>query len=156
MPKGLQGFQKGHPRLKLTTKGDFYKGHPNKGRKLSGLSIKEYKKNWDKSNRDRLIGYNKKWKKENPDKVENYRLLTSYGISLEQYNQMFVNQNGLCAICFNREVKSNTIKLSVDHNHQTNKIRGLLCNNCNKGLGDFKDSKDLLFKAIKYLKKYGE
>ena len=45
-------------------------------------------------------------------------------------------------------------RLSVDHNHVTSKVRGLLCNNCNRGIGNFKDKKELLLKAISYLDKH--
>ena len=59
---------------------------------------------------------------------------------------MLDQQKGKCAIC-NQEME----KPYVDHCHNTKKIRGLLCVNCNFGLGSFKDNPKLLMKAIKYL-----
>jgi hypothetical protein len=70
-----------------------------------------------------------------------------YGITLEQYMQMFTAQNGKCSIC----KTSNTKKLHVDHCHLTNQVRGLLCNNCNNGLGRFYDNIEYLKNAILYL-----
>lgn len=61
---------------------------------------------------------------------------------------MYAKQGGRCAICENNlEID----KLNVDHCHTTNKIRGLLCDQCNYGLGNFKDNVSTLTKAIKYL-----
>ena len=72
------------------------------------------------------------------------KLKRLYGLSIEQYEQMLLLQNGLCLLCINpAEV--------VDHCHNTNKVRGLLCHACNKGLGHFKDNIETLEKAIKYL-----
>jgi hypothetical protein len=63
---------------------------------------------------------------------------------------MFDKQDGCCAICKQHQVCfKNT--LCVDHNHVTGKIRKLLCNDCNKGLGFFKDSPELLDIALQYL-----
>lgn len=73
-----------------------------------------------------------------------------YGISIERYNEMLKQQNGLCAICHNPPDKHE--KLVVDHNHTTGHIRGLLCKHCNWGLGNFKDSSENLTNAAKYLK----
>jgi hypothetical protein len=77
-----------------------------------------------------------------------------YGITLLQYNEMFDNQNGKCAICDVSQEKQSK-RLSVDHCHMTGKIRKLLCDGCNKGLGHFKDKPELLLKAIEYLKTVG-
>lgn len=73
-----------------------------------------------------------------------------YGISSIQYEQMFLNQNGACAICLQKSKKA----LCIDHNHATKKVRGLLCHSCNKGLGIFKDNPENLIRAIDYLRSY--
>ena len=72
--------------------------------------------------------------------------------SNERYKEMAKKQNGRCAIC-GKEIWD---KLRADHNHETGKPRGLLCDNCNWGLGNFKDSIELLNKSIEYLKRYEE
>lgn len=73
-----------------------------------------------------------------------------YGIKIEDYNKILDNQNGKCAIC-ERHVSDFNRLLAVDHNHKTGKVRGLLCFSCNVAIGNFKDSIDILRKAVKYL-----
>lgn len=70
-------------------------------------------------------------------------------MSLEDYAQIFTQQNGLCKIC-----KTNTKQrqLAVDHCHKTGKIRGLLCAKCNVAIGMFEDNIEFLTEAISYLK----
>ena len=83
------------------------------------------------------------------------RLKSMYGITLDLYRTMFSKQNGRCAICRKSEIQKirGKIKaLSVDHCHKTGKVRGLLCDSCNNGLGRFKDSLKLLALAMEYLK----
>jgi hypothetical protein len=72
-----------------------------------------------------------------------------YGITLEEYVEMFDNQNGVCAIC-KKECKTKN-SLSVDHDHTTGKVRGLLCNACNRAIGMLGDNADILRKAAEYL-----
>ena len=72
-----------------------------------------------------------------------------YGLDEEQFNTMVNKQYGLCAICLYAEEKA----LCVDHSHSTGKIRGLLCQKCNKGLGLFKDNPENLDRAAIYLRK---
>jgi Uri superfamily endonuclease len=78
-------------------------------------------------------------------------LLKKFGINYDQYNQILEDQNNVCAICNNLD--RNGRSLAVDHCHTTNKVRGLLCTDCNTALGLFKDNKDLLDSAIMYLNK---
>lgn len=73
-----------------------------------------------------------------------------YQLTLEDFQTMEASQQKRCQIC-----KSATNPLSVDHNHENGKIRGLLCTSCNLGLGHFHDSPRLLRCAAKYLKKSG-
>lgn len=70
------------------------------------------------------------------------------------YPVLLAKQNGVCAICGQPEVNKNQYgkkALAVDHDHKTNKVRGLLCQACNSGLGMFKDDPTRLAKAIEYL-----
>ncbi len=75
--------------------------------------------------------------------------LRKYGLSSEEHSLMLREQEGNCAICLDRPAK----KLLIDHDHKSGKVRGLLCGNCNTGLGMFKDSPLKLLTAIEYLKK---
>lgn len=86
-------------------------------------------------------------------------LMRNYGIETEEYNHLWIKQNGVCAICQKPEsevVKSGVVKrLSLDHCHKTGKVRALLCGRCNKGLGLFNDDVFLVREALLYLKRYG-
>jgi hypothetical protein len=81
-----------------------------------------------------------------------YNLLR-YGVTEEQYEDMYKKQNGICAICKDPSRKSEKHSLHVDHDHNTGEIRGLLCTRCNPGIGFFDDNPELLIKAAKYLQK---
>lgn len=82
-------------------------------------------------------------------------LRRTFGITLEEYLKIHDEQGGCCAIC-NKSVSENGKALAVDHCHSTGKIRGLLCDLCNRGLGMFRDNPDSLITAIQYLRKYSE
>lgn len=100
---------------------------------------------------------NRRYKIANPERVKlNKRknLLKSYGLTLEEYDRILNEQDGLCKICKDPTAKHwRTDKLFVDHDHKTGKVRGLLCHDCNYGLGGFKDNISFLKEAIKYLEK---
>lgn len=81
------------------------------------------------------------------NRVSHYK--NKYGIVPETYETMKLNQNSKCAIC-----QQYYYLFRLDHDHSTGKIRGLLCHNCNVGLGHFKDNIELLNKAIGYLNAY--
>lgn len=74
-----------------------------------------------------------------------------YGISAEQYLELYENQNGKCKIC-GKSLPDDKY-LCVDHDKNTGEIRGLLCSDCNRGLGCFNDDTEIMEKAISYLKK---
>jgi len=130
--------------------------------------LKEHNKKWHSKNKDKIRIKHKsnrpyynaqsvKWTKANPDRRRDVMLRHRYDISLEQYNQMLVAQNNVCALCKRPETgrtsKGNKIKfLSVDHCHATNKVRGLLCGDCNRAIGLFRDNSELCFAAGYYLK----
>lgn len=76
-----------------------------------------------------------------------------YGLTRETYEQLLDSQNGVCAICKTKEPRGNGPNFHVDHNHATDKVRGLLCHGCNTALGGFKDSPGLLRAAAVYLER---
>jgi len=81
------------------------------------------------------------------------RLLSVYGITAQDYQDMLHNQDYSCNICCTH-VSELKRALSVDHDHATGKVRGLLCSKCNVGLGHFNDSLELLSSAYNYLEKH--
>ena len=116
--------------------------------------IKEYQKVYHKtdeykiakSRRENTLGY--KAAKKSYDFKRHLSL--DYDMTVEQYQQMFDDQCGRCKICETHQSELNS-PLNIDHCHKIGTIRGLLCVNCNHGLGCYKDSKELLLKAIEYL-----
>lgn len=113
--------------------------------------LKEYRKQHYKDNREVYIERVKKWTEENPEYRRNNLLKSTYGITLDDYNKMFNDQNGSCKTCFihQSELKN---PLFVDHCHTTGKIRGLLCYKCNSALGFANDDIQVLNNLIEYLK----
>jgi hypothetical protein len=96
----------------------------------------------------------RKWAKKNPELTyaSSFRnALKKYGLTASMYDEMMKTQGSVCAIC--KEGCPTMRRLSVDHCHATGRIRGLLCNACNLGIGKFKDDADLMRSAINYLLK---
>ena len=104
-----------------------------------------------------LYKEHKRWTEENPDRIREYRNRDSWtlvkrcarrGITPEQLIDAYERQEECCAIC---KTEIELIDSAIDHNHETLKIRGLLCWRCNSGLGFFKDNQAHLAMAIEYL-----
>ncbi len=94
--------------------------------------------------------YGKKYWEKSKEKHKWLRIKRIFGLSKSDYNRMFEEQYGCCAICGTHQSKLNTA-LAIDHSHFTGKIRDLLCNNCNLELGIYENRKD---KFDSYLKKH--
>lgn len=101
----------------------------------------------------RAIAQAKKWQQENPDRAKESRrknrhryAVQSYGLSWADWTAMLIAQSGRCAICSEPMEKPN-----VDHCHNSNEVRGLLCSGCNTGIGLLGDDVDRLRSAIEYL-----
>jgi hypothetical protein len=99
--------------------------------------------------------YNKNHRIKNKEAVlkteHKSRLKRSYGITVEQYEEMFVTQGKMCKICKADKPGGRTKLFFIDHCHKTQKVRGLLCMRCNTGLGLFMDNPEFLGQAVKYL-----
>lgn len=127
-----------------------------------GIKRKDYIKNYMKTyilkdtTKEKIKEYNKKYgtkyRKINENKIKNKLLLRNYGITIEEYNKIFIAQAGCCKICntHQSEVKK---AFGVDHDHLTLKIRGILCDRCNLILGFANDDISILKNAIIYLSK---
>lgn len=103
-----------------------------------------------KKNAEHRREYARNYRKNNPEKTRETHLKSKYGITTSDYNNMLNNQNNKCAVC-ERDMNDYGKVFCVDHNHTTNKIRGLVCDPCNYGIGFYEKHKD---KYIKYLLKY--
>lgn len=88
------------------------------------------------------------WEAKNPLKRKSTYLKRRYGLGISEYEELLSKQQCVCAIC--GQVDPN-VALSVDHCHDTKVVRGLLCTNCNRGIGHFRDDPKLLERAIAYL-----
>lgn len=139
------------------------------------ICVNEWAKNWKKSNRDRVNATNARSKANNPEQWKAFyereylskkerhgtsllntkEIARRNGLSIEHYEAMFVAQNNLCAICDQHETKLNrsskVARLTVDHNHQSGKVRELLCHACNLAIGHARENINIIKSAIAYL-----
>ena len=103
--------------------------------------------------------YRKDYWTNNPGLQQEYAFRRFYKLSYAEYAEMHDAQNGLCKLCGRPETETDkrarkTKALSVDHDHVTGDVRGLLCRSCNSGLGHFGDDDDLMEKAVAYVRHY--
>jgi hypothetical protein len=124
--------------------------------------VNQQQRRWRSENRDKVLKYNSEFKAKHPDYNVHLReymtkrwagrfgrhIKARYQMTQSEYDIMLVKQHGGCAICGKTSGKR---RLHVDHCHSTKKVRGLLCVNCNFGLGNFKDDPHMLVEAITYL-----
>lgn len=104
-------------------------------------------KAWHYANQEKANATSKAWYVANSEKVSARSREEKYGLSPEAFQLMVLMQKNACGIC--EEVFSKTPH--VDHCHKTGEVRGLLCGRCNKGMGLFRDSPDVLERAKQYL-----
>lgn len=134
-----------------------------KWRAANGEKIRAYQKDWRERNRTHVAEYQKTYHEEyrqRPDVRDKVRTrnLELYGLTNEGFNEIWTAQDGRCAICdiplkpLGRDKDS----VTVDHNHDTDEVRGLLCRSCNAGIGALKDSPAVLIAAAEYLLDNGD
>jgi hypothetical protein len=116
----------------------FYKNHRN-----CKKCHKKNVSNWQSNNKEKILSDGRV-----------YNIKKRYGITQSDYDKMFIEQDGKCAICGSSEIKrTNSKHFCIDHCHSTNKVRGLLCHDCNVILGKLNDNIDMCNSIIKYLQK---
>ena len=98
----------------------------------------------------------REWRRKAFLKAKSQDLKKQFGITLEEYTALLEKQNGVCAICGQKDKRIHRatglpMNLAVDHCHTTKKVRGLLCGPCNHGLGNFNEDVQLMKKAADYL-----
>jgi len=109
---------------------------------------------WNGNNRDRVNTLQRKrYKDDNGEGQKNSDLIMRYGITLEQYNQMFKDQEGKCGICL-RERSQFSKRFDVDHSHTTGKVRGLLCRACNLAFGYLNENLKVITRMAEYAEKH--
>ena len=113
--------------------------------------LEQHRRYYEK-NREHILEKNAEWKakaRENgwSRSDNNHYLGYKYGITLDEYEEMLAGQNGVCASC---GTPPSGRKLSVDHDHETGVIRGLLCQPCNTALGLLKESPDRIASLLAY------
>lgn len=113
---------------------------------------------WQAANADKVREYNARRYADKKKRDHRQWWLRLYKLTPEDYERLLDAQGGVCAVCQQPEryVDARTgepRRLAVDHCHSTNRVRGLLCGSCNRGLGQFKDDSNLLRRAAAYLDK---
>ena len=99
--------------------------------------------------------YQAEYRAANAETLRHKERERKFGITRNDYVKLFNGQNGVCAICHQPETatrKGVVRSLAVDHDHKTGKVRGLLCSDCNTGIGKLKDDPNILLSASEYLK----
>lgn len=115
--------------------------------------------NWRISNPDKWKEIQANHVRKNPEHDRSMSrartLKKTYGITVDDYNTLLREQNGVCALCHEFVLRANTNFLCVDHNHTTGKVRGLLCYLCNSSIGHFGDDAQQLRAAAEYVETRG-
>lgn len=137
--------------------------------------IRAYQREWHQKHKVRMRAYRKAWRERNPEyhsekylankpahqernrrryqenrdaiiaRTRAYKVLRDYGLTMDEVDALKASQGGQCAICGEGK------KFAIDHDHGTGVVRGILCDDCNVGLGRFKDDPRRLMNAIAYL-----
>lgn len=115
-----------------------------------------YMRVWRQRNLQKVRGWNRRYREQNPRLVKNGQMRAMFGITLDQYEAMHSEQGGVCACCGLPEsaIHNKTRapkRLSVDHDHATGEVRGLLCGRCNTALGLLDDDPSKIRALIAYL-----
>ena len=129
-----------------TASSEWKKQNPEKSREMLY--------SWRDKNMDKMTAATERWRERNPEKQQaNARRygLRRFGITPEQYDAMLASQQYSCAICRKHQTLFKR-RLAVDHNHETGKVRSLLCDNCNKGIGCLQEDPAIFTAALDYLK----
>lgn len=131
---------------------DKWKRTPEQQKKINARKKERYAMPENEQMRIEARAKVRAWQLANPDMRKSQRI-KHYGLSLEAFRAILAGQDGKCAICGYSDLSMPKLFPLIDHCHETNAIRGILCTNCNMGLGLFKSSSLLLSSAIGYLTK---
>ena len=116
---------------------------------------KRLRTKWYQDNKELCLERAKIWQENNPEKVIKIKkgsyLMKKYKITLEEVDKLLIKQNHKCAICGSSLVET---RRCIDHNHETGKVRGILCHRCNIGLGYIEDGEEFVSKCFLYLEEH--
>lgn len=137
-----------------------YESDPEFRKKILAKQSEWRKEQWanNPEYREKIKAQLKKARDNNPEFRKNARksnLKRQYGMTPEEYDQMLEEQDGRCKICGTHQSELKR-RLAIDHCHKSGKIRGLLCADCNTGIGHLKDDPKILEKAKQYLESFSE
>lgn len=161
LPNGMKTYA--DPKRKICTQckqtkpiEEFYLFRKNAQRRRNECSVCSNKQSMEyrNKNKERCNGTQRRYYANNKHVAIAQNLRRYYGMTIEQYDKLYADQNGKCAICEKAEDNRKKQRLSVDHDHKTGQVRGLLCDRHNRALGMLHDSIDTLQRAIDYLKKF--
>ena len=119
-------------------------------RQTKKSEVSEYGKKYYAEHKKRIDENSKNYRKRHPGRHREFQLRQRYNLSVDEYNRLFISQNGCCAICGKHQSQLSSI-LCVDHHHITKKIRGLLCKRCNLALGYIAGNIIILKQMMNYL-----
>lgn len=151
--------------------------HPEREHMAHGQCRPCYGVDWRNRNRGHVATYDRSYQQAHPelrprkvrqaqasygrnrpavlDRTRAWKLTRVYNLTVEEYDALLAAQGGTCAICRQPETatdrRGRIRRMSIDHDHETGELRGLLCQRCNTGLGMFLDRPDLLMAAVGYL-----
>jgi len=126
-----------------------FKEYCHKNPEKRKLTVRQFKQNNPTYFRD--------WERAHPEGTRRRDYRKRYGIGVEEYEELFIKQDGKCAICGkpeSRTVKGKVTRLAVEHDHETGKVRGLACHACNRMLGFSGDCPERLEAGAAYLRKF--
>lgn len=139
-----QEYRKSHREEVLARSSAYYWSHRDEARKRSAKYRADHY--------EKLRIAKKEYTKTHGEQARARQLVRVFGISAVDYQSLLDKQNGECAVCGSRDPGSKRVKrFFVDHNHDTGKVRGLLCCNCNVAVGMLKDSVGRAYAIAKYL-----
>jgi hypothetical protein len=128
-------------------------GYQKEWRKANPEYAAKSSREWHARHPGRSAIQGRRWRAKYPDYQTHYKRLWAYGLSKEKFLEMLDNQKGCCAICSKKFGKGKDLGPHVDHCHRTGKIRGLLCNPCNRGLGLLGDTLLCAMRTVSYLRR---
>ncbi len=140
---------------------EFYRHPGTKDRRESKCKVcraahyqinKAYHAAYYRANKERAAAAKAEYRRRHRDDINARRRMRKYNLTSEQFAQLHVRQADLCAICSQPETNKRASVLSVDHDHATGFVRGLLCSHCNHAIGKLRDSPELLERAADYLR----